>query len=99
MRSLSIGIYKFSDVLTHTISTAYSHPIDSDFVGSAFAFYDSLGILEAFGEMRIYSTTLTPLETPLPAALPLFATVLAGGGLIALRRKRKSDRAVQATAI
>lgn len=30
-----------------------------------------------------------PSEVPLPAALPLFATVLAGGGLVAWRRKRK----------
>jgi hypothetical protein len=29
-------------------------------------------------------------EVPLPAALPLFATVLAGGGLVAWRRKRKA---------
>jgi len=31
---------------------------------------------------------------PLPAALPLFATTLAGGGLIAWRRKRKASRAI-----
>ena len=29
-------------------------------------------------------------QVPLPAALPLFATILAGSGLIAWRRKRKA---------
>lgn len=32
---------------------------------------------------------VTVTQTPLPAALPLFATVLAGGGLIGWRRRRK----------
>jgi hypothetical protein len=31
-------------------------------------------------------------EVPLPAALPLFATILGGGGVIAWRRKRKQER-------
>jgi hypothetical protein len=30
-----------------------------------------------------------PVETPLPAALPLFASALIGGGVVAWRRKRK----------
>ena len=37
------------------------------------------------GEIRGF---LQPV--PLPAALPLFATILAGGGLIAWRRKRRA---------
>jgi hypothetical protein len=37
--------------------------------------------------------TLEVSQTPLPAALPLFATVLGGGGLAAWRRRRKQLRA------
>lgn len=39
-------------------------------------------------------TPLAPIETPLPAAFPLFATILAGGGLIRWVRKRKVVGAV-----
>ena len=34
--------------------------------------------------------------TPLPAALPMFASALAGGGLLAWRRKRKAAKAMTA---
>lgn len=34
----------------------------------------------------------TTSETPVPAALPLFASVLAGSGLIAWRKKKKAAK-------
>jgi hypothetical protein len=37
--------------------------------------------------------TLEVTPVPLPAALPLFATVLGGGALVAWRRRRKQLRA------
>ena len=40
--------------------------------------------------MSLSYQVTNPSEVPLPAALPLFATVLAGGGLAAWRRKRKA---------
>ena len=42
------------------------------------------------------TTELTPAPTPLPAALPLFATGIGGLGLLGWRRKRKA-RAVAPT--
>ena len=40
----------------------------------------------------LYTTiTVTDPTTPLPAALPLFATGLAGLGLLGWRRKRKAQ--------
>jgi hypothetical protein len=47
----------------------------------------------AAGSVLLTSFEIVTMETPLPAALPLFGTVLAGGGLIAWRRKRKQLRA------
>ena len=35
---------------------------------------------------------LNAVATPLPAALPLFGTILAGSGLVAWRRKRKAEK-------
>jgi hypothetical protein len=44
----------------------------------------------AFDNVTISTADTSPV--PLPAALPLFATVLAGGGLIAWRRKRRAAK-------
>ena len=46
----------------------------------------------AEGSLTFTSFEVAAVETPLPAALPLFATVLAGGGLVAWRRKRKAAK-------
>ena len=45
------------------------------------------------GEVNIRVVAGDGAETPLPAALPLFATVLGLGGLVARRRKRKAAAA------
>lgn len=45
---------------------------------------------EINGVMGLDANFVPVAETTLPAALPLFATILAGGGLIAWRRKRKT---------
>jgi hypothetical protein len=46
------------------------------------------GSLNGVRESFTFDAAVSPV--PLPAALPLFATVLAGGGLAAWRRKRKA---------
>jgi hypothetical protein len=46
----------------------------------------------AHGLLSLTSVQISPLETPLPAALPLFATILAGGCVIAWRRKRRAAK-------
>lgn len=44
------------------------------------------------GSINLDNIVVNPASVPLPAALPLFATILAGGGLIAWRRKRKAAK-------
>jgi hypothetical protein len=41
--------------------------------------------------LSLNSGSLTPVATPLPAALPLFATGIGGLGLLGWRRKRKAQ--------
>ena len=42
-------------------------------------------------ELALSLPDLAPIQTPLPATLPLFATGLAGLGLLGWRRKRKAQ--------
>ena len=48
---------------------------------------------EASGLSGTITYNFTPVATPLPAALPLFATGLGGLGLLGWRRKRKAEAA------
>ena len=54
-------------------------------------FYGNAAFGEIFSnDQGAYQMQITGSEVPLPAALPLFATIVAGGGLIAWRRRRKA---------
>jgi hypothetical protein len=44
-----------------------------------------------FGLLSLGDTTFTATTTPVPAALPLFATGIGGLGLLGWRRKRKAQ--------
>jgi hypothetical protein len=50
---------------------------------------------DAFAYLTVTEFTVSPVvtETPLPAALPLFASVLVGGGALSWRKRRKQQAA------
>jgi len=63
-------------------------------ITGAVAYINAFAIPTTLGDLRITSildrtSTFTVAETPLPAALPLFATGLGALGLLGWRRKRK----------
>jgi hypothetical protein len=57
---------------------------------SGYIFYYDNELEDASGTI---TSTLAPAATPIPAALPLFASGLGAMGLIAGRRKRKAQAA------
>lgn len=66
---------------------------------NAFIYNGCTACIPGPGEQLIlaFSATYTPVTaTPLPAALPLFATALGGLGLLGWRRKRKASAALAA---
>lgn len=85
------------NILTMTLQAVANTFVDPTAPDSSSAFIDPIITIDPsfarIDEFRLaFSAGVgnSPIETPLPAALPLFATVLAGGGLIAWRRKRRA---------
>ena len=72
---------------------AYAYALSSNTGGNSIDWTNRLSSNLAEAGQSGYSITSTALEpVPLPAALPLFASILAGGGVIAWRRKRTAAR-------
>ena len=79
-------------ITTPFVFTVLSPGPDSS-VGDFHIFDTGGGFYTAFGTLHPETLTVSDVSAvPLPAALPLFATVLAGGGLIAWRRKGRQRR-------
>jgi hypothetical protein len=66
----------------------------STLLASGSADFDG-GIVSVPGERGLASLAGTAVLTPLPAALPLFATGIGGLGLLGWRRKRKAQAVVR----
>ena len=80
---------------TSTSATASFRFWDGAIAGALIAMNGSVSLFDGNNisvNAAFFSTDTS--EVPLPAALPLFATILAGGGLIAWRRKRKAAHKV-----
>jgi hypothetical protein len=54
-------------------------------------FEEATGPLVGFDAAQVGTWTVTETVTPLPAALPLFATGIGGLGFLGWRRKRKAQ--------
>lgn len=75
------------------IGPAFSYAFTFHSLGDGSSLYGNPAAIGGAGLDFVLSATwasVSPSPVPLPAALPLFATVLAGGGLLAWRRRRRT---------
>ena len=89
------------DVITFSFSTPVTSALSSGFFvvwTDAPDFIDPpmIDIYDSSGDLSTVSTFFSPAATPLPAALPLFATGLGVMGLFGWRKKRKNAAALAA---
>ena len=77
--SVNVGNNSYSGTSAELLTTWGASTFGIDGLDSNFAFLD-----------QAVFTPETPVATPLPTALPLFATGLGGLGLLGWRRKRKA---------
>jgi hypothetical protein len=93
------SLYDFTLGQIYTVSLAVSASIfvsPGDAAASTDGYLDpTLQIDSSQVDQSLYTLTLSPglsnVATPLPTALPLFATALGGLGLLGWRRKRKTQ--------
>jgi hypothetical protein len=88
----TVDLYNGDTLLAHFVGTAINNGLSTSFVN----FFAGTGeaITRVFLSSGVQFETdnfayAAVAETPLPAALPLFASVLGGAGFFAWRRKRK----------
>jgi hypothetical protein len=84
-----------------TVSFSGANAMSLALIGSTFEFMQESGNPEFYVSALSYDVTCGPLcgnqrTTPIPGALPLFATGLGGLGLLGWRRKRKNAVALAA---
>jgi hypothetical protein len=87
--------------LSFLFDGSFTYTPDPNFSGTDTFSYDDFGFIfspfdETISNIATVSIVVTPTATPLPAALPLFASGLGVMGLFGWRRKRKAADALAA---
>jgi hypothetical protein len=84
------NIFTYTGIPQGTINLANTYVANVEAGGSWDSLYYNVTLLKAYGDQSMVYVN----QTPLPAALPLFATGLGIVGLLARRRKRKAALAM-----